>query len=133
MKMVLTPAKIPSEYVEFLGGWQRLYVDALRQAVLAAAPELEERIKWGHLVYFAQGPVLLIRAEPARVLLGFWHGKRLRHIESRLGGAGKYEMGTLELHQGTSLEREVVTRLVAEAVGLNRTLGDPTSAAPSSP
>ena len=125
--MMLTPAKQPSEYVEFLGGWQRLYVDALREAVLGTAPELEERLKWGHLVYFARGPVLLVRAEPSRVLFGFWRGKRLRHIEDRLRGSGKYEMATLELRQGTPLEREVVTRLVAEAVGLNRTLGDPTA------
>jgi hypothetical protein len=126
MKMVLTPAKQASEYVEFLGGWQRRYVEALRDTVLRTAPDLEEKIKWGHLVYFVQGPVLLIRAEPTRVLFGFWRGKRLTHIEPRLTGAGKYEMRTLELRQDTPLEREVVPRLVAEAVGLNRALGDPT-------
>ena len=127
MKMVLTPAKQPSEYLAFLDGWQRRYVEALREAVLSAAPELEEKIKWGHLVYFVRGPVLLIRAEPTRVLFGFWRGKRLQHLEPRLKGGGKYEMRTLELRQGTPLEHEAVARLVAEAVGLNRALGDPTA------
>jgi hypothetical protein len=80
-------------------------------------------------VYFLNGPVLLIRAEPTRVLFGFWHGQRLRHIEPRLKPGGKYEMATLELRQDTPLLRETVTTLAAEAAMLNRTAGDPTAAA----
>ena len=41
-------------------------------------------MKWGHLVYLSNGPVLLIRAEEKRVLFGFWRGKRLREIAPRL-------------------------------------------------
>ncbi len=62
MKMILTPAKSPDEYVGYLTGWQRLYVEALRSAVRSTAPELEERLKWGHLLYLSNGPVLIIRA-----------------------------------------------------------------------
>jgi hypothetical protein len=129
MKMILTSAKTPDEYIECLSGWQRDYVHALRSAVRGAAPELDERLKWGHLVYFLNGPVLLIRSEPARVLFGFWRGQRLRHIEPRLKPGGKYEMATLELRQDTPLLRETVTTLAAEAAILNRTAGDPTAAA----
>jgi hypothetical protein len=43
--------------------------------------------------------VLLIRAEDARVLFGFWRGKLLRAIEPRLKPGGKYEMATLELRE----------------------------------
>ena len=60
------PAAHPEAYVASLGGWQQRYVQALRKAVLGAAP-LTEVIKWGHLVYFSNGPVLLIRAEEERV------------------------------------------------------------------
>ena len=70
MKMVLTSAKDPDGYIACLSGWPQRYVQALRSVVRHAAPELEERLKWGHLVYFADGPVLLIRAEPHRVLFG---------------------------------------------------------------
>ncbi len=45
------------------------------------AGPLEEAIKWGHLVYSANGPLALIRAEETRVLFGFWRGKRLVEIE----------------------------------------------------
>ena len=70
------------------------------RAAVAKEKALEERIKWGHLVYFANGPVLLIRAEESRVLFGFWRGQRLREIEPRLKPGGKYEMATLELREG---------------------------------
>ena len=73
----------PDGYVAALAGWQRMLVERLRKDVLAAAP-LDERIKWTHLVYFSNGPVLLIRAEEERVLFGFWRGKRLLEIEPRL-------------------------------------------------
>jgi hypothetical protein len=62
MKKSIAPAS-PEAYVASLNGWQRRYVEALRAAATAAAPTLEEVIKWGHLVYFSNGPVLLIRAE----------------------------------------------------------------------
>jgi hypothetical protein len=125
--MILTPAKSPDEYITCLSGWQRDYAEALRSTVRGAAPELIERLKWGHLVYFNNGPVLLIRAEPSRVLFGFWRGKNLRHIEPRLKPGGKYEMATLELREGTPLLRETVSRLTVEASELNRLAGDPTA------
>lgn len=120
MKMILTSAKTPDEYIACLGGWQRNHAQALRRTVRESAPDLDERLKWGHLVYFMNGPVLLIRAEPNRVLFGFWRGQRLRHIEPRLKPGGKYEMATLELKQDTPLERATVVELVGEAAKLGR-------------
>jgi hypothetical protein len=87
---------------------------------------LEETVKWGHLVYAANGPVLLIRAEDERVLFGFWRGRRLRAIEPRLQPGGKYEMATIELREGMTIKPAAATRLAREAVALNRALGDPT-------
>ena len=115
----------PDAYVAALTGWQRETVAALRAEVKAAVP-LDERIKWTHLVYFADGPVALIRAEPERVLFGFWRGKRLRAIEPRLKASGKYEMATLVLRPGDRVAPETVAALVREAVRLNAELGDPT-------
>ena len=123
-----TPAADPDAYVAGLTGWRHDCVTALRKAVRGAAP-LEEVIKWGHLVYFAGGPVLLIRAEAERVLLGFWRGQRLRALEPRLRPGGKYEMATIELREGATVAAATVRRLVSEAVTLNERLGDPTRAA----
>jgi hypothetical protein len=121
-------AASPNAYVAALTGWRRKCVKELRAAVRAAAV-LDEVVKWGHLVYVANGPVLLIRAEEDRVLFGFWRGQRLRAIEPGLKPGGKYEMATLELREGRVLDSATAQRLTREAVALNETLGDPTLAA----
>jgi hypothetical protein len=119
------PAADPDAYVAALRGWRRRCVEELRDTVRKSA-ELEERIKWGHLVYFSNGPVLLIRAEDKRVLFGFWRGQRLTSIEPRLKGGGKYEMATIALHAGETVGKNVVRKLVKAAVELNAAVGDPT-------
>jgi len=125
MKPLVT-ASTPESYLAALGGWQRGAVQALHGAVTEGAPGLQSTIKWGHLVYLANGPVLLIRAEPQRVLFGFWRGQRLRHVEPRLKPGGQFEMATLALQETTPLERAMVMQLVRDAVALNAALGDPT-------
>jgi hypothetical protein len=76
MRMKKTaPAANPDAYVAELGGWRRKLVESLRAGVRASG-QFQEVVKWGHLVYIANGPVLLIRAEEARVLFGFWRGQR---------------------------------------------------------
>jgi hypothetical protein len=115
----------PDAYVSGLRGWRRIMVERLRATVRASAA-MNEVIKWGHLVYLSNGPVLLIRAEEQRVLFGFWRGKRLRAIDDRLKPGGKYEMATMEFHQGVEVSVATVRHLTREAVKLNRTLGDPT-------
>jgi hypothetical protein len=122
-----TPAESPTAYVAALDGWRRKCVERLRRGVRAAAP-FEEVIKWGHLVYFSNGPVLLIRAEESRVLFGFWRGQRLREIEPRLKPGGKYEMATLELREGDTIAPAIIRRLAQEAAALNQSVGDPTKA-----
>jgi hypothetical protein len=123
-----TPAADPDAYLAALDGWRCACVEELRAAVRDAAA-LDEVVKWGHLVYLANGPVLLIRAEDERVLLGFWRGQRLRAIEPRLKPGGKYEMASLELCEGITVDPETVRRLTVEAVALNETQGNPTLAA----
>lgn len=119
------PATSPDAYIDGLSEWQRVTVQGLRAAVVASA-NLNEVIKWGHLVYLSNGPVLLIRAEEHRVLFGFWRGKRLREIEGRLKPGGKYEMATVELREEDKISAGVVHRLVKAAVRFNETLGNPT-------
>ena len=120
-----TTAANPDSYVAALVGWQRACVEDLRAAVCATSGP-EEVVKWGHLVYLSNGPVLLIRAEEQRVLFGFWRGQHLRAIEERLKPGGKYEMATLELREGTAISSATVCRLANEAVSLNKSLGNPT-------
>lgn len=124
----MTSASSPDEYVAGLSGWQRALVEKLRETVTAAG-DVEEAVKWGHLVYESNGPLLLIRAEEQRVLFGFWRGKRLQSIEPQLKASGKYEMATLVLREGMNVSTAVARRLTKEAIKLNALLGDPRDAA----
>ena len=122
----------PDAYVDALSGWRRELVARLR--AIARKPEgVTEVVKWGHLVYSHVGPAYLVRAEDGRVLFGFWRGQRLREIEPRLKKGGKYEMATLELHEGVTIKPAAARRLARQAVALNRTLGDPTGDAKRAP
>jgi hypothetical protein len=114
----------PDGYVQSIGGWQRARVEMLR-AIARKVGDSEETVKWGHLVYMANGPAFLIRADDERVLFGFWRGKRLLDIEPRMTGTGKYEMKTLDLREETPIDPAVAERLIREAIRLNRTIGNP--------
>ena len=124
MKKMVAP-ETPEAYVEELDGWRHELVTTLRSAA-RAAKKVDEVVKWGHLVYIFNGPVLLIRAEDHRVLFGFWRGQRLTGIEPRLKPGGKYEMATLELREGMSIQPATLRRLIREAIAFNEELGDPT-------
>ncbi len=124
MKKV-TPAASPEAYVHALTGWRKARVEALRRSTISAGA-LDERIKWGHLVYFANGPVVLLRAEEERVLFGFWRGQRLLDREPRLAPGGKYEMATIVLTEGDRFGAARAKSLVEAAIALNLELGDPT-------
>jgi hypothetical protein len=120
------PAASPDAYVAGLSGWQWNLVTSLRESVRAAGKDLTEVIRWGHLVYFSNGPVLLIRAEEKRVLFGFLRGKRLGSIDARLKASGKYELATMELHEDDKVSNAMARRLTREAIKLNALHGDPT-------
>lgn len=123
-----TPAANPDEYVAGISGWQRACVENLRAAVRSAG-DVEETVKWGHLVYMSNGPLLLIRAEEQRVLFGFWRGKRLLSIDERLKASGKYELANMVLREGMSVSPVIARRLTKDAIALNESLGDPRGAA----
>ena len=117
-------AESPDAYITALSGWQRERAAMMRAAIMAAAP-FEETIKWTNLVFLANGPCILIRAEEHRVLLGFWRGKRLRALDPRIKASGKYELGNLVMTEATEATAEQVARLAAEAFRLNAELGNP--------
>ena len=126
------PAANPDAYVAALSGWQRPCVESLRAAVRSAG-DVEEVVKWGHLVYMSNGPLLLIRAEEQRVLFGFWRGKRLLNIDERLKASGKYELANIVLREGMSVSPAIARRLAKEAIALNKSIGDPRADAKPKP
>lgn len=117
-------AESPDAYIAALSGWQLDRCAMMRATIIGAAP-FDETIKWTNLVFMANGPCILIRAEEHRVLLGFWRGKRLRELDPRIKAIGKYELGNLVMTEGTEVTAEEVARLAAAAYRLNIELGNP--------
>ena len=128
MAMMGPAAESPDAYIAALSGWQRERCEMMRAAILSAA-RFDETIKWTNLVFMANGPCILIRAEEHRVLLGFWRGKRLRAVDPRIKASGKYELGNLAMTEATEVTAEEVSRLAAEAFRLNIELGNPAARA----
>lgn len=126
MAMTGPAAESPDAYIAALSGWQFERCTMLRAAVMRAAA-FDETIKWTNLVFMANGPCILIRAEAHRVLLGFWRGKRLRGIEPRIRASGKYELGNLVMTEATEVDPAVVERLAAKAYRLNFDIGNPST------
>jgi hypothetical protein len=126
MPMMGPAAETPDAYIAALSGWQRERCAMMRAAIMGAAP-FEETIKWTNLVFMANGPCILIRAEEHRVVLGFWRGKRLCDIEPRIKASGKYELGNLVMTEATEVTADQVATLAAEAHRLNIELGNPTA------
>lgn len=124
MAMMGPTADSPDAYIAALSGWQRERSEMMRHAILSAAP-FSETIKWTNLVFMANGPCILIRAEEHRVLLGFWRGKRLRDLEPRIKASGKYELGNLVLTEASEVAADQVATLAAAAHRLNIELGNP--------
>lgn len=128
MKKGAPVAANPDAYVRSQRGWRKDVVVALRDAVKGAA-QFDEVIRWGHLVYFSNGPALLIRAEDERVIFGFLRGKRLTKIDPLLVPSGKYELANHMFRKGDDVDSAVAARLAKEAAALNKKLGDPTKVA----
>lgn len=122
------PGLTPDAYAASFDDGRGEELRRLRAAALAVEGA-EEVIKWGHLVYLSNGPVALIRAEGRRVLFGLWRGQRLREAEPRLNPGGQYEMASISLAEGETLDPAMATALVRAGVALNAELGDPTKAA----
>lgn len=119
------PGLTPDAYAASLDGWRCEELRRLRAAALAV-DGVEEVIKWGHLVYLSNGPVALIRAEGKRLLFGLWRGQRLLQIEPRLKPGGRFEMASISLAEGDTLNPTVATALIRAGVALNAEHGDPT-------
>ena len=126
MGMKGPPAASPDAYVEALSGWQRDRVEMLRAAINAGAA-FDEIIKWHNLIFVSNGLCILIHTEESRILLGFWRGKRLAALDSRIRPSGKYELGNVTLREETLIDPSDVTYLAAAAAALNAELGDPTA------
>ena len=120
----MTPESV-DDYLSGLSGQPAATAMALRAAILGAAPELSESIKWAQPVYEVGGPVCYFKAATAHVTFGFFRGAELRELEPHLQSGGS-RMAHLKLRSPEDIGRIKLAELLAAAIALNRSEGNPT-------
>jgi len=116
--------KTVDDYIATLSPEQAALVRALRDLVRAAAPGVEEAVKWSQPVFSQGGPVCYIKANKKHVNFGFWWGARLDDPTGRLEGSGD-KMRHVKVRAAEDIDAEGFTAMVRQALELNATLGDP--------
>jgi hypothetical protein len=118
-------AENPDAYVDALTGWQRGFVETLRAAIHAGG-EFSETIKWTNLLFVSNGPCMVVRAEEHRVIIAFFRGKRLVHLDPRIKPSGKFELANIVFTRDPEIAPAVFSEWAAAAASLNAEHGDPT-------
>jgi len=113
------------DFAAKLPEWQKQVVDELVALVKSASPGATGMVKWGQPVFDLKGPFAFIKPAKAHVTMGFWRGAELNDQQGILDGAGK-RMKHLKIAKGDAIPVSLLQRLIAEAVRLNETHGDPT-------
>lgn len=120
----MTPESV-DDYLSGLSGQPAATAMALRAAILSAAPELSESIKWAQPVYEAGGPVCYFKAATAHVTFGSFRSAELKELEPRLESGGS-RMAHLKLRLPEDIGGIKLAELLAAAIALNRSEGNPT-------
>lgn len=90
MRGTVRPNALVAAYFDALGPEQRETALALQRAVLEAAPELVQAVKWGNLVFMADRQNLLaIVAHKGHANVQFFNGAALAADFPQLEGTGK--------------------------------------------
>lgn len=97
----------------------RPVAEGLRALVREAAPDLEERLKWGQPTYAGQGNVCYVAVGRDHVKLGFFHGAHLPDPEGLLEGTGK-AMRHVKVRSLSERERAALRDLVRHAAVQDR-------------
>jgi hypothetical protein len=109
-------------YFDTLNEPQALCARSLQQAVLGAAPEVEQAVKWGNLTFVAGGRNLMALAlHKSHAHLQVFNGAQLAERFPMLEGVGKGQRH-LKLRYGQPVDVELVAALVRASIDLPATL-----------
>jgi hypothetical protein len=97
----------------------------LHEWIIAADPDTKHSIKWAQPVYEnGDGPFAFMRSAKKHFTLGFWRGHSLSDPNQLLEGDGD-KMKHFKIKH-PDLPESQIKAWIAEAIELNRTLGNPT-------
>lgn len=118
MRTIVRPAALIGAWFDTLRAEQRETAQALREAVLAAEPGLEQSVKWGNLVFSHAGAhALAIVIHKDHANLQVFNGAALRERFPMLEGTGK-GLRHLRLRYRQPVDAGLVESLARACVGL---------------
>jgi hypothetical protein len=96
---------------------------ALHQAVLESAPDIDQAVRWGNLMFLVRGHHLVtLVPHKAQAHLQFFQGSLLAERFPQLEGVGK-GMRLLKFRYSQTVDTAFVMRLTAAAVELRLRVG----------
>jgi hypothetical protein len=117
MRHLVRPSALVAAFFDTLQPEQAEAVRAVQRAVLAAAPVLEQSVKWGNLTFMLRGRNLMaISLHRHHVHLQFFNGALLAPRFEQLEGVGR-GMRQLRWRNGQPLDEGLIRDLVLASVG----------------
>jgi uncharacterized protein YdhG (YjbR/CyaY superfamily) len=118
MRHLARPAAMVASFFDSLPPGQVATVMALHQAVLAAAPGIDQAVRWGNLMFLVRGNHLAtLVPHKAQAHLQFCQGALLAEQFPQLEGVGK-GMRILKFRYSQPVDVGLVQRIVAAAMQL---------------
>ncbi|MEY4748417.1 MAG: hypothetical protein RIQ60_631 [Pseudomonadota bacterium] len=118
MRQLVRPGALVAAYFDTLSEPQLACARSVQQAVLAAAPDIEQAVKWGNLTFVAAGRNLMALAlHKAHAHLQVFHGAQLALQFPELEGVGKGQRH-LKLKYSQSVDAGLVGDLVRASLKL---------------
>jgi hypothetical protein len=118
MRHLVRSSAMVATYFDTLPPAQACIAKALQRAVLAAAPDLNQVVKWGNLTFMHEGRNLLaISAHKAHVNLQIFNGAEIASRFPQLDGVGK-GMRQIKQRQGQAVDEEGIAHVVQACIAL---------------
>jgi len=118
VRQLVRPGALVAAYFDTLSEPQTTCARSLQQAVLAAAPDIEQAVKWGNLTFVAAGRNLMALAlHKSHAHLQVFHGAQLALQFPELDGVGKGQRH-LKLKYSQAVDAELVGDLVRASLQL---------------
>lgn len=118
MRHLVRSSALVANYFDTLTPAQAQTARALQRAVLAAAPDLEQVVKWGNLTFMREGRnMLAIAAHKSHVNLQVFNGAELASRFPQLEGVGK-GMRQMKQRQGQEVDQQLISDVVQASIAL---------------
>jgi hypothetical protein len=118
VRQLVRPGALVAAFFDTLTEPQQACARSLQQAILAAAPEVEQAVKWGNLTFLHGGRNLMALAlHKSHAHLQVFNGAQLALQFPELEGVGKGQRH-LKLKYGQAVDAELVRELVQASLRL---------------